>query len=161
MQNRWMSLVLMMSLAMNTAFVAAIGYAYLHNPVRSRSDARHLSERDHHFYEVLALSQAQRKKMAPMAASFHERLNRLHADMEGKKEAMISRLSGERRSLDQLETLRMEMAAIQNKIQKTVIAHILDVKTILDADQQARFFNLLREHMIQEHPMFSPPGETR
>jgi hypothetical protein len=152
-------MVLMISLVMNTAFVAAIGYAYLHNPVRPRSVTRHLSERDHHFYELLGLSQAQMKKMIPMAGSFHERLNRLHADMAGKKDAMISELSGERRSLDQVETVRRQIATIQNKIQKTVIAHILDVKTILDADQQKRFFNLLRENMIQEHPMFSPPGE--
>jgi Spy/CpxP family protein refolding chaperone len=159
MQNKWMIMVLMVSLAMNTAFVAVVGYAYLLNPDRPHPRTNHFSGRDHHFYKVLKLTPSQMQQMTPMAASFHERLNRLYAEMESRKEKMIRVLGGEKQSVDQVENLRREMAAVQNKIQKTVIAHILDVKALLDAGQQKRFFNLLREHMIREHPFFSPPGE--
>jgi Spy/CpxP family protein refolding chaperone len=158
MQNRWLIMVLVVSLAMNTAFVAVAGYAYFRNPVRPRSDKHSPSERDSHFYKVLELDQAQMQKMIPLATSFHERLNRLHGEMERKKEAMLSKLSGEQPSIKQIETLRREMAAIQDKLQKTVIAHIIDVKAILDAGQRKRFFDLLRESMTQEHSIFGSPG---
>jgi hypothetical protein len=41
------------------------------------------------------------------------------------------------------------MAGIQDEIQKEVITHIMESKKILDSDQQQRFFNLMRQSMIQ------------
>ena len=155
MQNKSMIMVLLVSLAMNTAFVAVAGYGYFRNPGRPHLNSSHLSERDHHFYEVLELTQTQMKKMTPLAASFHEGLSRQHAEMERKKEEMLRMLGGEEVALDRVETLRREMAAIQDGIQRTVVAHILEVKAILDAGQQKRFFDLLHASMTQKGHMFS------
>jgi Spy/CpxP family protein refolding chaperone len=155
MQNKWMLMVLVVSLSMNAAFVAVAGYAYLRDPDRFRPGTRLLSERDYHFYEVLKLTPTQMKRMSPLATSFHERLNHLHAEMESRKEEMIRMLGGGKVAADRVETLRRQMAAIQDRIQKTVIAHILDVKAILDAGQRERFFDLLRDSMTRQGPMFT------
>lgn len=152
-------MVLIVSLAMNAAFVAVAGYGYFHNFGRMSSDTGHLAEKGSHFYEMLGLTQDQLTQMTPMAESFHKQLNRLHAEMGIKKESMIRMLRGERATEEDLEALRREMAAIQDRIQKEVIAHIIHVKELLDSDQQKHFFDLLHESMTQDRPMFIHTGD--
>jgi Spy/CpxP family protein refolding chaperone len=159
MKNRWIVMILVLSLAMNAAVLAVVGYNYYSNRSQPNTTVGHLSERDHHFYEVLKLTPEQLAKMNPMAAAFHERLKQFHSEMEKKKDAMISLLGVEGVAPTRIEDLRMEMAAIQDNIQKTVIAHVLDVKEILNSSQREQFFDLLRTSMTQEHGMFVRTGE--
>jgi Spy/CpxP family protein refolding chaperone len=159
MKNKWIAMILVLSLAMNAAVLAAAGYGYYSNSSRPTATAGHPPEGDHHFYEMLGLTPVQLEKITPMAASFHERLKSLHSGMDEKKEAMITFLAGESVALNRAEALRKEMAAIQDEIQKTVITHVLDVKAILDSRQRERFFDLLRQSMTQEHGMFTRAGE--
>ena len=159
MKNRWIVMILVLSLAMNAAVLAVVGYNYYSNRSQPMTTVGHLSERDHHFYEVLKLTPAQLSKMNPMAATFHERLKHFHSEMEKKKDAMISLLGGEDVAPTRIEALRMEMATIQDNIQKTVIAHVLDVKEVLNSKQREQFFDLLRRSMTQEHGMFVRVGE--
>ncbi len=159
MKNKWIAMILVLSLAMNAAVLAAAGYGYYHNRSRPTAAGGQSPEGDHHFYEMLGLTPAQLEKMTPMAASFHERLKSLHSGMDKKKAAMIGLLAGESVALNRIEALRKEMAAIQDEIQKTVIAHVLDVKAVLDPDQQERFFDLLRQSMTRERGVFSGAGE--
>lgn len=79
--------------------------------------------------------------------------------MGEKKDAMINLLGAEGESPARIEALRMEMAAIQGSIQKTVIAHVLDVKEILDSSQRELFFDLLRKSLTQDQGMFVNAGE--
>ena len=158
MQNRWISMVLIVSMAMNAAFIAVVGYGYFRNRSRHDQDAPYHLNNGHHHYETLELTQTQMKKMTPIAGLFHEQLDRLHADMEIKKKAMINVLRGAKATDIQVDELSREMAAIQDRIQKMVIAHIFDVKAILDNSQQVRFFELLHESMTKERHMFIPAG---
>lgn len=159
MRNRWAAMILVLSLAMNTAVLAVAGYGYFRNSSQSITATGHSPEGDHHFFEKLGLKPAQRARMTPLAATFHERLKTLHYEMSEKKDAMISLLKGEDVSPTRIEALRMEMAAIQDEIQKTVISHLLDVKKLLDSSQRERFFDLLRRSMTPEHSMFARAGE--
>jgi hypothetical protein len=107
-----------------------------------------MSPGDSHLYQSLGLSDAQLSKMEPLAQKFHGRLGELAALMEEKKEALIALLQKERDPMS-IESLRKEMAAIQDEIQKEVITHIMDSKKILDSNQQQRFFDLMRQSMVQ------------
>jgi Spy/CpxP family protein refolding chaperone len=158
MQNRWISMVLIVSVAMNAAFIAVAGYGYFRNRSMHAKGASHLLRHGHHHYEALELTQTQLKEMAPIATLFHEQLDHLHDDMEIKKKAMINVLRDEKPGEKQVDALRKEMAAIQDRIQATVIAHILDVKAILDSGQQEHFFELLNESMSKDPHMFIPAG---
>jgi Spy/CpxP family protein refolding chaperone len=159
MKNRWIAMILVLSLAMNTAALAVGGYNWYCGRHLSSTALHSPDKREHHFYEVLGLTPDQLAKVTPMAATFHESLKSLQSEMGEKKEAMINLLEGEGAPPTRIEALRMEMAAIQDGIQKTVIAHVLDVKEILDAGQQERFFDLLRRSMAQERGMFVRTGE--
>jgi Spy/CpxP family protein refolding chaperone len=159
MKNRWIAMILVLSLAMNAAVLAVAGYSYYHNSSPPVTAAGHSPEGDHHFYEKLGLTSAQLAKMTPMGATFHESLKTLHSEMDEKKDAMISLLGGEDVAPARIEALRIEMAAIQDGIQKTVIVHVRDVKEILNPGQRQRFFGLLRRSMTREHRMFGRVGE--
>jgi Spy/CpxP family protein refolding chaperone len=159
MRNRWVTMILVLSLAMNAAVLAVAGYGSYHNNSQPTTAAGHSPEGDHHFYEKLGLTPAQLAKMTPMAAAFHESLKSLRSEMDEKKDAMISLLGGEDVAPTRIEALRKEMAAIQDGIQKTVIAHVVDVKEILDCSQRERFFDLLRRSMTPKPGMFNRAGE--
>lgn len=158
MQNRWISTVLIVSVAMNAAFIAVAGYGYFRNRSMHDSGASHLLRQGRHHYEALELSQTQLEEITPIATVFHKQLDHLHGDMEIKKKAMINVLRDEKPSQQQVDALRKEMAAIQDRVQAMVIAHILDVKAILDSGQQERFFELLNESMSKDPQMFIPAG---
>ncbi len=158
MKNRRLVMILVLSLAVNTAALAVGGYNWYCGRHLS-STALHPSDKmDHHFYQVLGLTPAQLAKMDPMAAAFHSRLESFHSDMAEKKDQMVNLLSGKNSASRQVEKLREEMAAIQDSIQKLVISHVLEVKAILGLDQRERFFGLLRRSMTHEHPMFVGTG---
>jgi Spy/CpxP family protein refolding chaperone len=158
MKNRWIEIILVLSLAMNAAVLAVAGYNYFGSSSHPAKTAGHSQVMAHHFYNVLGLSTIQLDKMTPLVDSFHDRWKDLHSKMGAKKDAMINFLESEGESQTQIEALRKEMAAIQDGIQKTVIAHVLDVKEILDSSQRERFFDLLRRHMAQDKGMFVEAG---
>jgi Spy/CpxP family protein refolding chaperone len=86
--------------------------------------------------------------MEPLAQKFHGRLAELGAAMEGKKGVLVDLLA-KNEDPASIENLRKQMANIQDEVQKEVITHIMDSKKILDPNQQQRFFDLMRQSMIQ------------
>jgi Spy/CpxP family protein refolding chaperone len=159
MKNRWIAMTLVLSLAMNTAVLAVAGYKYYDRNRRPSAATLHSPEKDYHFFEKLGLTPAQLAKITPMANAFHKRLKSIHSVMEAKKSAMINLLGGENVSPVKIEEMRKEMAAIQVNIQKIVIAHVLEVKEILNSGQRKRFFELLSKSMHQEPGILIRAGE--
>ena len=107
-----------------------------------------MSPGDTHLYQSLDLSKTQLSKMEPIAQKFHGRLGELAALMEHKKETLITLLQKDSDPAS-IESLRKEMAGIQDEIQREVITHIMESKKVLDPNQQQRFFELMRHSMVQ------------
>lgn len=61
-----------------------------------------------------------------------------------KRELLLNLLTREEVDAGAVEGLRKDMAGIQDQIQREVIAHILDMKKILDSEQETHFFQLLQ-----------------
>jgi Spy/CpxP family protein refolding chaperone len=148
MRSKWLMIALFLSLAVNAGILATTGYYYYRTTLPTSSAPCPMSPGDSHLYESLGLSKVQLSKMEPVAQKFHGRLGELAALMEGKREALLNLLQNDS-NFENIEHLRKEMAVIQDEIQKEVITHIMDSKKILDPDQQQRFFNLMRQSMIQ------------
>jgi len=139
--------ILVLSLAINGAVLATMGYHYYRNNYLNPPTPCPVSPEDHHLYQDIGLSSQQLAMMEPLARKFHLRLAELSASMEGKKENLIDLLSQKDVDPVQVEGLRKEMAGIQDEIQKEVINHIMESRKILDAGQQQKFFNLMRQSM--------------
>jgi Spy/CpxP family protein refolding chaperone len=148
MRSKKLLLLLILSLAVNAAVLGTIGYHYYLSPSAVPSAPCPMSPGDSHLYQSLNLSEAQLSKMEPLAQKFHARLGELAALMEEKKETLIALLQKQSDHVS-IENLRKQMANIQDEIQKEVITHITESKKILDSNQQQRFFDLMRQSMIQ------------
>jgi Spy/CpxP family protein refolding chaperone len=148
MRSKWLILILILSLAINSAVLATVGYHYYRNVSTAPSAPCPMSPGDSHLYQSLGLSNIQLAKMEPLAQSFHGRLAELGTRMEEKKETLTNLLQKDSDPAS-IENLRKEMAGIQDEIQKEVIIHIIESKKILDPNQQERFFDLMRQSMTR------------
>jgi len=157
MRSKWLVLILILSLAINSAVLATVGYHYYRDASNTPSAPCPMSPGDSHLYQSLGLSNLQLSKMEPLAQKFHERLAELGVRMEEKKETLTDLLQKDSDPAS-IENLRKEMAGIQDEIQKEVIVHILESKKILDPKQQQRFFDLMRESMTRTKNPLSPSG---
>ena len=146
MKSRWLTVVLVLSLAINAGVFVSMGYHYYVNASTSSTAPCPMSPGDSHLYQSLGLSKIQLSKMEPLAQKFHARLAELGVLMEEKKKILVTLLQ-EDSDPGSIENLRKEMAGIQDEIQKEVITHITELKKILGPDQQQRFFNLMRQSM--------------
>jgi Spy/CpxP family protein refolding chaperone len=154
MRSKWLTTVLILSLAINAGVFISMGYHYYVNASTPSTAPCPMSPGDGHLYQSLGLSKGQLAKIDPIAQKFHARIAELGAAMEGKRELLVDLLAkgGDPASI---ESLRKEMAGIQDDIQKEVIAHITELKKILDPDQQQRFFNLMRQSMARAQSPWS------
>jgi len=148
MRSKWLVLILMSSLAINAGVLVSMGYHYYVNASTPSSAPCPMSPGDSHLYQSLGLSKVQLSKMEPLAQKFHARLAELGARMEEKKKTLTDLLQKEGDPAN-IESLRKEMAGIQDEIQKEVISHIMESKKILDPVQQQRFFDLMRQSMTR------------
>jgi len=155
MRSKWLTFTLILSLAVNAAVLATMGYHYYVNASTTPSAPCPMSPGDSHLYQSLGLSNAQLAKMEPLAREFHGRIAELGAAMEEKKETLVTLLQKDGDPV-KIENLRKEMAGIQDEIQKEVIAHITELKKILDPGQQKRFFDLMRQSMTRAQSSWSP-----
>ena len=148
MKSKWLTVVLVLSLAINAGVLVSMGYHYYVNASTSSTAPCPMSPGDSHLYQSLGLSNAQLGKIDPLAQKFHGRLAELGSAMDEKKELFVTLLQKNSDPV-KIEDLRKEMAGIQDDIQKEVITHIFESKKILDSKQQQRFFDLMRESMTR------------
>jgi Spy/CpxP family protein refolding chaperone len=158
MRSKWLTIVLVLSLAVNAGVLATVGYHYFLSAPSAPMEPCPMSPGDSHLYQSLGLSDLQLSKMEPLARSFHGRLAELGAAMEGEKELLIDLLQKGSDPLG-IEKLRKEMAAIQDEIQNEVILHIAETKKILDPKQQQRLFDLMRQNMVRNSLALSSGGK--
>jgi len=155
MKSKWLTVVLVLSLAINAGVFVSMGYHYYVNASTSSTAPCPMSPGDSHLYQSLGLSKIQLSKMEPLAQKFHARLAELGVLMEEKKKILVTLLQEDSNPVS-IENLRREMAGIQDEIQKEVITHITELKKILGADQQRRFFDLMRQSMTRGQSPWLP-----
>jgi Spy/CpxP family protein refolding chaperone len=156
MKARAFIFILVLSLSINGAVLGTLAYRHYRNTAlvspQPTSEPCPVSPGDHHLYQDLKLSSQQLAQMAPLAQNFHSQLGKLSASMEEKKENLVDLLSQKDVDPEKITALRREMSTIQDEIQKEVVEHILATRKILNAQQQQRFFDLMRRSMRSKMP---------
>ena len=143
MRGKSLIFVLALSLAINASILGTVGYRYYRDSSAAKEVPCPLSPAHQHLYQQLGLSTPQLVKMEPLAQSFHDRLGKLESAMKGKNERLVELLGQKTVDPTQVEAMRREISATQDEIQKEIIAHILETRSILDAKQQKEFFALM------------------
>ena len=144
MRLTWTTGLLIFSLALNAAVIGAVGYRHLNQPMdRSQLPC---AVGDSHLYQRLGLNDAQLKEIEPLAHAFHTRMTDLRSEMQSKRDRLLYLLHREDNP-DKLNELRTQLAAAQGSIQTEVIAHITQIKKVLNEKQQEQFFTLMDQSM--------------
>jgi Spy/CpxP family protein refolding chaperone len=155
MRSKWLIVILILSLAMNAGVLVSMGYHYYYASASTPLTAPcAILPGDSHLYQSLGLSKNQLAKIEPMAQKFHPRIAELGTTMESRRQLLVDLLAKGADPVS-IESLRKQMAGIQDEIQKEVITHITELKKILDPEQQRRFFDLMRQSMARAQSPWS------
>jgi hypothetical protein len=144
MKLTWKTGLLIFSLVLNAAVIGAVGYNHFTQPVPGFAQPCAIG--DGHLYQRLGLTDSQLQQIQPLAHGFHSRIADLKSSMALKKDRLLYLLRVEN-DPEKLKELQMQMAATQQTIQADVIAHITEIKKVLNEKQQEQFFALMYQSM--------------
>ena len=147
MKSKFLYFALVLSLAVNLAVMATVGYHYYRNVCVAPAAPCPLNQSGRHLYESLGLSERQLAAITPLSQPFHARLADLDSQIATKRNYLIDLLGKAETDRGGIETTRKEIAALQDEIQRDVILHITQIGAILDPDQKKRFMDMLRAGM--------------
>jgi Spy/CpxP family protein refolding chaperone len=165
MKNNLLKYLLVLSLLLNFSFLGAAGYAHYQRnrypstpfgygppgrvPAASPSIHPHL-------FEALSLSPEQRKIFEQKAVFFHEALDKKREEVDRLRTSLFSLMRAESPNSKAIEATISEINRAQEDMQKLVVAHMLQFKSMLNEDQQRKFFDLIQGAMATREEIQCP-----
>jgi Spy/CpxP family protein refolding chaperone len=165
MKNNLLKYLLVLSLLLNFSFLGAAGYSYYQRnrypsapfgygppgrvPVGSPSIHPHL-------FEALSLSPEQRKVFEQKAVFFHEALDKKREEVDQLRRSLFDLMRADHPDSKAIEETISEINRVQEDMQKLVVAHMLQFKSMLKEDQQRKFFDLIQGAMATRQEIQCP-----
>ena len=156
MKNNRLKYILVLSLLLNFSLLGAAGYTYYQQsryrpapfgygapgrvPVGSSSIQPHL-------FEALSLKPEQRKLFEQKAPLFHEALDKKRERVDRLRRSLFDLMRADHPDSKAIEGTIAEINGVQEDMQKMIVAHMLEFKSMLDRDQQKKFFDLIQGAM--------------
>jgi Spy/CpxP family protein refolding chaperone len=156
MRNKFSKYILILSLLLNFSLLGAAGYTY-YNQSPNRSPAPvNCVVRDNHLFRELSLKPDQIKLFQQKALTFHGLMGKKRLEVDQKREALLSLLRTDSPDDKALEEAIARINNNQHDMQKMVIAHILEYKSLLDKKQQKKFLDLIQGAMGKRKETLCP-----
>jgi Spy/CpxP family protein refolding chaperone len=166
MKNNLFKYLLVLSLLLNFSFLGAAGYTYYQRnryfsaapfgygppgrvPVGSPSIHPHL-------FEALSLSAEQRKVFEQKAPLFHEALDKKREKVDQLRRSLFDLMRADHPDSKAIEATISEINRVQEDMQKLVAAHMLQFKSMLNEEQQRKFFDLIQGAMATRQEIQCP-----
>jgi len=147
MKNSLLKFALASSLVLNLTVLATAGY---HHYQQSRSWVTPLGkvmDRDRFIFEDLSLKPEQLNAMKNKAMRFHGEIDRRRLEIEGKRKELITLLRVDNADQRAVDAVIRDISSSQERMQKMVVVHMLEIKASLGKDQQQKFFDLIEGTM--------------
>jgi Spy/CpxP family protein refolding chaperone len=164
MKDNILRYILVISLLLNFSFLGAAGYTYYHQarngppPFGYGAPGRvpvGLSIQPH-LFEALSLKPEQRKVFEQKAPLFHEALDEKREKVDHLRRSLFDRMRADHPDSKAIEATISEINRVQEDMQKLVAAHMLQFKSMLDKDQQKKFFDLIEKAMTRRQEIQCP-----
>ncbi|HEY4705929.1 MAG TPA: periplasmic heavy metal sensor [Thermodesulfobacteriota bacterium] len=149
MSSKAIKLALLISLLFNLSIISAAGYFYYRDVMcgpSARAEKRHAA-----FAKKLDLTAEQREKMRHEEQRFTSATEGARAELVAKRKALLAVLKEDRPDRAAIDAILSDMVALQGKIEAQAMEHIINEKSVLDKEQQARFMNLLEKRLERAH----------
>jgi Spy/CpxP family protein refolding chaperone len=165
MKNNLFKYILVLSLLLNFSLLGAAGYTYYrqnrHRPPRfgygapARIPAGCTSMQPY-LFEALSLKPEQRKLFGEKAPLFHEALDKKREEVDRLRRSLFDLMSADHPDSKVIEAKTAEINGVQEDMQKLVVSHMLQFKSMLDKDQQKKFFALIQGAMTRMQEIQCP-----
>lgn len=148
MNLNWKRILILFSIALNIGFVV---YGIGHSLSRQVGWHRGTQNREKVFYHQLDLAEDQRLRLDQLLNEHSIRQQELKTANRQTRLALARLLASyKEEERPRLEELIARLATIKKEREQLTAEHLLQVKTILDARQSERFFNLLLKTVERE-----------
>ena len=141
------TLGLIFSVALNVAFVGS--YAY-----------RTLTKQTTFAYEEMRLNAAQRSRMVSSRDRFIRTIDQIGNNIIGLHIELIDAIAAEPADRSPIDANFEQIRSQQQSMQRAVVEHLMENKSILDPDQRNEFFTVLKQR-IRSQSMPGPPWLPR
>jgi hypothetical protein len=141
------TLGLIFSVALNVAFVGS--YAY-----------RTLTRQTTFAYQEMRLDAAQRSRMASSRDRFIATIDHIGNNIIGLHLELIDAIAAEPADRGAIDAKFEQIRSQQQSMQRAVVEHLMEDKSILDPGQRTEFFTVLKQR-IRSQSMPGPPWLPR
>ncbi len=108
------------------------------------------------FFEELSLKPEQIKLFQKKAGEFHSGLAKERQEVERLRTSLITLMRADNPDRKAIEATISHINKIQEDIQKTVVSHMLEFKSMLGREQQKKFLHLIESAMAQRRGEICP-----
>jgi Spy/CpxP family protein refolding chaperone len=164
MKNNLLKYILIVSLLLNFSLLGAAAYTHyrqtrfgppplaglIGGPVRPGPFGPSM------LFEELSLKPEQIKLFQQKAAVFHSGLTKERREVDRLRTSLIALMRADNPDPKAIETTITQINKIQEDMQKTVVSHILEFKSLLNKDQQQKFLLMIEGAMGQGPPAVCP-----
>jgi Spy/CpxP family protein refolding chaperone len=165
MKDNLLKYILVLSLLLNFSLLGAAGYTYYQQnwhpppPFGFGAPGRFpagSSSMQPHLFEALSLRPEQRKLFEQKAPLFHEALDKKREKVDRLRRSLFDLMGVDSPNSEAIEATIAEISGVQEDMQKMVVAHMLEFKSMLDKDQQEKFFDLIQGAMTKRREIQCP-----
>lgn len=157
MKNNILKFVLIVSLLLNISFLGTAAYTYykqahyLASPFIGRGGIPGM------LFEELSLKPEQVKEFRQRAAVFHQGINTKRQEVDQLRVSLLTLMRADQPDSTTIEATIGKINMEQNEIQKMVVTHMLEFKSMLDKGQQKKFLDMIQGAMEQRGEAVCPP----
>jgi Spy/CpxP family protein refolding chaperone len=165
MKNNLMKYILILSLLLNVSLLGTAGYTYYQ---RNRHPAASFgygppggvpvgcTSTQPYLFKALSLKPEQRKRFEQKAPLFHKAIYKNREKVDQLRESLFDLMGADHPDSKAIEGKIAEINKVQEDMQKLVVEHMLQFKSMLDKDQQKKFFGLIEGAMAQRRQAICP-----
>lgn len=152
MKDSILKYILIVSLLMNFTFLGTAAYTH-YRQVHYRHEAPllgpggipgpHASCGPGMFFEALSLKPEQVKLFRQKAEVFHSSLAGKRQEVDSLRGSLIALMRPDNPDTRAIDAAIVQINAAQREMQKSVVSHMLEFKSMLDKDQQKKFIDMI------------------
>lgn len=147
MKNSTLRFILLLSLLLNVSVLATGGYLYYRNSGERISPFAPGRQSGGHLFEELSLTQEQGRAVRAKAAPFHAEMEANKSAIARKRRELMALMRAPAPDRRAIEALLADICGMQREAEGMIVAHILEIRSLLDGERQGKFLALIENAM--------------
>jgi Spy/CpxP family protein refolding chaperone len=156
MKNNILKYILVLSLLMNFSLLGAAGYTHYKQSRYRLAAPVSYSTRGNYPFKELSLKPEQIKLFQQKAVAFHDLLDNKRQEVDRLRGSLFGLMRADIPDSKAIQGMIIQINKTQEEMQRMVVAHMLEFKTMLDKDQQKKFLDLIEGAMAKRREALCP-----